>query len=134
LSFYTNVARYGNSILYRGYNDNGIAVQTKYKFKPKIFVPSKDQSKTKGLDGNNIAAVEFDSMREASDFLDQYKEIDNFKMYGTKKYIQQFIGEKFPTVPKYDINLIDICSIDIEVATSEPKYDSNHKIKVRKKQ
>jgi len=119
LSFYTNVARYGNSILYRGYNDNGIAVQAKYKFKPKIFVPSKDQSKTKGLDGNNIAAVEFDSMREASDFLDQYKEIDNFKMYGTKKYIQQFIGEKFPTVPKYDINLIDICSIDIEVESDD---------------
>ena len=44
----------------------------------------------------NIAPIEFESMREATEFLDKYKELDAFKTYGTKKYKQQFLAEKFP--------------------------------------
>jgi len=35
--FYTNVSRYGNSLLYRGYK-NGKKIQTKIKYQPTYFV------------------------------------------------------------------------------------------------
>jgi len=114
-NFYTSVVKYGNSILYRGYNANGIAVQTREKFKPKLFVPSKENSPIKGLNGNNIAPVEFESMREATDFVEQYKDVDGFQTYGTKKYTQQFISEKFPGAISFDLKQIYIAYLDIEV-------------------
>ena len=42
MTFYTNVSRYGNSILYRGYLDNGASVQHKYKFSPTLYIKNKD--------------------------------------------------------------------------------------------
>ena len=49
MTFYTNVARYGNSLLYRGYTDNGTAILQKYKFKPTMFVASPKQVSGKHL-------------------------------------------------------------------------------------
>ena len=62
--FYTNVVRYSNFILYRGYDDLGKKVFKKKKFKPKFFVPSKTETGWRGLDGNHIGEIDFDSMRE----------------------------------------------------------------------
>jgi hypothetical protein len=44
MAFYTSVNRYGNSILYRGYNDNGVAVNDRIKFKPKLYAPVDTES------------------------------------------------------------------------------------------
>ena len=69
-SFYTSVNRYGNSILYRGYNESGVAVSHKYKFSPTLFIPSKDPSEWTSFDGTDITPMNFDTMREAKEFLD----------------------------------------------------------------
>ena len=39
-AFYTSVNRYGNSILYRGYNDKGVAVNERIKFEPTFYLKS----------------------------------------------------------------------------------------------
>lgn len=119
MNFYTSVSRYGNKILYRGYNENGSAISHKYDFKPKLFVSSKEDEGWRSLDGENIAPVEFANMREARDFLDRYGQVDNFKVYGTDRYIHQFIAEKFPNEIKFNRNLINVCNIDIEVASDD---------------
>ena len=91
MTFYTNVARYGNSLLYRGYTDNGTAVQHKYKFRPTMFVPTQNPSKWKTLTGSAVSPVQFESMAEAKDAIKQYDEISNAEMFGTSNFIHQFI-------------------------------------------
>ena len=95
-SFYTSVNRYGNSILYRGYSPNGTPINQRYKFKPKFWVASKDPTEIKSFDGGDISPVQFENMREAKEFLEQYSEMDGVKIYGTRNYIHQFITDKFP--------------------------------------
>ena len=103
MSFYTSVNRYGNSILYRGYNDSGVATETKYKFTPKLYIRSQDtNTEYKALDGTPVKEVNFPKMAEAKEFCEQYKDIKDFSVYGQTNYIQQFITDKFPG----NINLI----------------------------
>ncbi len=49
MSFYTNVLRYKNNILYRGYSDNGDRVIKKEHYKPKFYVTSNTKTKFKNL-------------------------------------------------------------------------------------
>ena len=112
--FYTNVARYSNYILYRGYDDLGKKVFKKEKFKPKFFVPSKTETGWRGLDGNHIGEVDFDSMREARDWLEQYQHVTGFQVYGTNNYLHQYVTRKFPKDIRFDRDKINVTTIDIE--------------------
>ena len=112
--FYTNVARYSNYILYRGYDDLGKKVFKKEKFKPKLFVPSKTETGWHGLDGNHIGEVDFDSMKEARDWLEQYQNVTGFQVYGTTNYLHQYVTRKFPKDIRFDRDRINVTTIDIE--------------------
>ena len=118
-SFYTSVNRYGNSILYRGYSPNGTPINQRYKFKPKFWVASKDPTEIKSFDGGNISPVQFENMREAKEFLEQYSEMDGVKIYGTRNYIHQFITDKFPDDIKFNPSSINVVNFDIEVASDD---------------
>ena len=118
-AFYTSVNRFGNSILYRGYNENGVAVSHKYKFSPTLFIPSKEKTEYVSFDGTDITPMSFDTMREAKEFLEQYKDMDNLKMYGTTNYIHQFITDKFPDKVSFNPNSINVVNFDIEVASDD---------------
>lgn len=118
MRFYTNISRYGNNLLYRGYED-GRRIKKKIAFKPTLYVKGKGNSKFNALDGTNVDAVKFDSMREAKEFIEKYKEVENFKVYGNTNYIAQFIAEEFPGEIKFDRSKIRIHNIDIEVASDE---------------
>ena len=112
--FYTNVVRYSNFILYRGYDDLGKKFTKKEKFKPKFFVPSKTETGWRGLDGNHIGEIDFDSMREARDWLEQYQHVTGFQVYGTTNYLHQYVTRKFPKDIRFDRDKINVTTIDIE--------------------
>lgn len=118
LSFYTNVARYGNNILWRGY-ENGRAFSRKEKFEPTFYLPTKNPSEYRTLIGNRqIAPKIIPSMGEAKEFLEQYKDVSGFEIYGTSNYITQFIQQHYPKKIKFDVSLINIFSFDIETDSS----------------
>jgi len=119
LSFYTSVARYGNSLLYRGYNDSGRRVQRKVKFKPTLYIPSNKELGWKSIDGRDVAPMTFDSMRDAKEFSERYKDVSDFKVYGTQNYIHQYITECFPDELVFNRSFINVCSIDIEVESDD---------------
>ena len=116
MSFYTSVVRYANSILYRGYSDNGQPILRKEKFKPTLYVPAKTETRWTALDGTAVDSVHFDSMREAKDYLDLYRDVQGFKIYGNRNYIQQYITEKFPRDITFDRDVVNVTTIDIETA------------------
>ena len=113
-AFYTSVVRYGNSMLYRGYTSRGDKVFKREPFSPTFYVSSKDATGWTGLDGTQIGPVSFETMREAKEWLDTYKEVTGFGIYGTKNYIHQFIAQKFPNDIQFDRDKINVTTIDIE--------------------
>ena len=114
MSFYTSVSRYGNSILYRGYDYNGHRVQRKDQFKPTLYATSPKPTGWKSLDGRDIASVKFDSMRDAKDYIESYKDVSGFNMYGNPNFIQQYIAEKYPNEIEFNRDVINVTTIDIE--------------------
>ena len=118
--FYTSVVRFGSNLLFRGYAENGKRIQTKIPFKPTLYVQSdKNQSGWRGIDGTMVEPMKFDSMKEATEFQKRYEDIPNFKIYGMNNFVSQFIAEVFPTPIKFNRDWVDVCTIDIEVASDE---------------
>lgn len=119
MAFYTSVNRYGNSIMYRGYNDSGVQISYKEKYKPTLYVNSKDPTDLKSFEGNYVKPRACDSMKEAKEWLDFHGEMDGFRAYGTTNYIHQFITDKFPKDIKFNPNHINVVNFDIEVASDD---------------
>lgn len=114
MGFYTSVVRYGNSFLYRGYDNAGKRVAKKEYFKPTLFTPSKTDEGWRGLDGAMIAPVEFDDMKSASSWAEQYKDVTAFNVYGASNFTHQYITKKFPREVEFDREMINVMTIDIE--------------------
>lgn len=119
MKFYTSVARKNNSILYRGYENNQ-PVMRRIPFSPVLFVSSpKATGNYKTLYGERVEPIEFESMSEATAFQKQYENVQNFKVYGQTNYVTQFIAKEFPHDIQFDRDLINVCTIDIEVASDQ---------------
>ena len=121
MTFYTNVGRYGNQILYRGYTDNGTPVLQKYKFKPTLYVRNNGthESDWKSMEGESVAPVQFNSMGDARDFMQQYEDVVGFKFWGNTNYIHQFITTKFPGEIKFNRSFLNVANLDIEVHSED---------------
>ena len=86
-NFYTSVVRYGNSMLYRGYDSSGKNVYRKDKFSPEFFVSSKKETGWHSLYGHNVGRLSFMTMREAKTWIENNKEVANRKVFGTTNYL-----------------------------------------------
>jgi DNA polymerase elongation subunit (family B) len=116
--FYTSVARYGSSLLYRGYKGKH-KVRERVKFQPTLFLPDPNKGEFKALDGVSVSPMKFDSMGDAKEFVNQYKDVPNFDIYGNRNYIVQYLQEKFPGNIEFDMDVVNIAAIDIEVVADE---------------
>ena len=117
--FYTCVNRMGNNILYRGYDAAGEPILRKVPFAPTLYLATTEETGYQSIDGTPVIPRNFDSMREAKEFIATYTDVDNFKVYGNTNYIAQFIYEKFPGEIAFDRDKICIASLDIEVASDD---------------
>lgn len=117
--FYTQVSMVKNDILLRGYHE-GRRIQERIPYEPFLFVSSKTGNTLyKNLKGQKVDKLSFDSIRETRDFIERYKDVDNFSIYGFEKFVYTFIYEKYPGEIHYDPSLINVVTIDIEVASDE---------------
>ena len=119
MKFYTNVGRAGNNILYRGV-ENGRRIEERIPFSPTLFVESpKASGKYKSLYGAAVEPIQLGSMGEAKEFVERYKDVPNFKIFGNTDYVSQFLANRFPNDIKFDIDAVRIATIDIEVASDQ---------------
>ena len=114
MSFYTSVVRYGNSMLYRGYDSRGKKIFRKDHFEPQYFVASQRESEWSGLDGASVGSVSFSNMREAKNWLEENKQVSGRNIYGNPNYIHQYITSKFPRDIEFNREFVDVGSFDIE--------------------
>lgn len=113
--FYTCIERKMNTLLYRGYDLDGQKVYDTFKFRPVMYLESKDKlAKWRSLDGVPLEPMRFDSMSDCRAFIKNYEGIDSFKIYGNDRHIPAFIQAEFPNEIKYDSKKIDVVSLDIE--------------------
>jgi len=115
--FYTNVYKRGNYIYFRGFKD-GKRVSQKIPFQPTFYVRTGDKnSPYKSLWGEPLEKIKFSSINESKEFLDRYKEVSNFPIYGNINLAYQFINKLFPDIIQFDMSLMKIVTIDIETST-----------------
>lgn len=119
-TFYTNVKQYGNNILFRGIK-NGKRVQAKVPYRPSLFLPTNEESKYKTIYGENLVKKRFDTIKESRQFVDQYRDVENFNIYGNTKYEYCFISEVYKTDIEWDFSKVRICIFDIEVNSDPDK-------------
>jgi DNA polymerase elongation subunit (family B) len=113
--FYTCVDRKMNYLMYRGYDADGQKVYDRFKFKPVMYTESKNpEAKWRSLDGIPLEPQRFDSMSECRAFMKQYEDVSTFKIHGNDRHIPAFIQSQFPGEIKYNRELIDVCTLDIE--------------------
>jgi len=122
MDFYTNVAVVNDTILYRGF-DGGERVERREEFKPTLYVPSKNETEYKTLEGNCVEPVKLGSIKDAKEFVQTYEDVGNFTIYGNTKYLYQYILDKYPKEVDYDFTKLNIMSLDIET-TSENGFPS----------
>ena len=118
MNFYTSVNRYGNNILYRGFED-GKRISKKIPYMPTLFVNTDKETGWNNLHNQPVLPVTFDTMKEAGDFIKRYEGVDNFPVYGTTNYVNQFVTDRFPGEIKFDRDKINVTSLDIEVHSED---------------
>jgi DNA polymerase elongation subunit (family B) len=121
--FYTHVHLHFDNILLRGY-ENGERVREIIPCKPYIFVQNNnpnnyDKIEFRNLKGKPVKRMDFSSPREARDFINKYKDVSNFEIYGMTNFVYPFINDYYPSEIDYDPKKISIVNIDIEVAADQ---------------
>jgi len=116
--FYTNVAIRGNRILHRGY-ENGVAFAEEQSFQPTLFVLGKKGSAWHTLDGKSVEPIVFDDIDSAREFVEKYRDVHAYPIYGNTDYLYQFIGDEYKYEINYDMKLMRIAYIDIETESEE---------------
>jgi DNA polymerase elongation subunit (family B) len=114
MKFYTNVEVWGGRILYRGVEE-GRRVRHKVEYHPSLFVPSNTPTKYTTIYGEYLGKVKPGTIRDARDFVSQYDNVENFKVYGNTRYQYCFIADEFKGTVDWDMSLIKVANIDIEV-------------------
>ena len=121
--FYTNVYLHFNNILLRGY-ENGQRIRETIPCKPYIFVQNNnhnnvDEIEFRTLKGKTVKRIDFDSPKDARDFVKQHGEISNFEIYGMTNFVYPFINDYYTGEIDYDPKIISKVNIDIEVAADQ---------------
>jgi len=117
--FYTNVFSRGDKIYVRGY-ENGKRFAKEIKYQPYLFVNANKNSRTsyKDITGKPVDKKQFDSMKEARDFIERYKDVSNMSIYGLNNFPYVYIYDEYHGEIIYDPALVNVISLDIETDSS----------------
>ena len=113
MKFYTHVAQWGNQLLVRAV-ENGVRSNFKVKYEPTLYVPVKKETGWTTLEGKNVSPMNFLSIKEAKEFIEQYQSQPHL-VYGLTQFPYTYIAEKYPKQIQFDSSQMRIVTIDIEV-------------------
>jgi len=128
--FYTNIAVSGKYILLRSV-ENGKRVRRKVEYRPTFFLLSQEQSEFTTLAGEPVKPIQPGTISECREFLERYKSVDNFPVFGNNRYEYAYIADEYPDDILWDASKILTAYLDIEVGSEngfpEPR-DANEEI------
>ncbi len=134
--FYTNIFRSGKYILVKEVN-NGKRKKFRVEYQPTLYVPTNKQTNFHTTDNFPVLPIQPGNMQDCYQFMQKYKDIENFKIYGNTAYEYAYINEEYPGHVQFDITKVIICTLDIEVeyvnGYSEAKEAKNPVISITAK-
>ena len=115
MDYYTNISRYGSNILATGY-ENGEKVLRKDRFSPTLYTLDTNSSQPyRTIHNEPLVSSQFNTMREASDFVKQTVDT-NLKVYGNTNFVYQYIVEHFPDgISGINSSMMNVCHFDLEM-------------------
>jgi hypothetical protein len=118
--FYTNVDVRGSKVFLR-YIEDGVAKSEIVDFSPELYIKTNDISKQDAVSMHDepLEAVTFTDNKEMNKFIESYKDIDGFSVYGTESIMNQFMSKAYPNNIEYDGSLIKGAIVDIEVFSGD---------------
>ena len=126
---YTNISLRGNRVLFRGYEGTGSRKKrvqyAEGNFAPTLFVKSNKQTEWKTLEGLAVESVNPGTIYDCRQFIEQYKGVGGFSIYGNSDYTAQFIGQEFPQEVDYQFNDLKLAYLDIETECENGFPDPN---------
>jgi DNA polymerase elongation subunit (family B) len=132
--FYTNIEHRGDNILYMGW-ENGMPVKQKIKYKPHLFIQSKDNQKTDYTSFSTkkyLSRVDFDSIHDMKEYVKTYSDISNFEIYGCSDIIRQFTRSMFGSGEiSWDYTGTKIWFFDIETRVEGMTIDPSGSYQIR---
>lgn len=114
-SFYTNFFQIKDTIYLRGFQNKKRFIE-RVGYQPYMFLEDSNGD-FKTLNGVSVKKKSFQSISAAKDFIKQYKDISNVKIYGNEAFSYQFINDEFTN--DFEEDLINVGYLDIEVASDE---------------
>ena len=128
MNFYTNVGIRGNKILFRGYRmEGGRRRRVQFAdpdFQPTLFVKSNKPSEWKTLDGLAVEPINPGNIMDCREFIEQYKNVGGFTVYGNTDYVAQYIGKDFKDID-YNFSDLKVAFLDIETECENGFPDPN---------
>lgn len=115
MRFYTNISLRGKNVLYRGW-ENGMRVQEAIPFSPTLYIKSSKPTDFTTIHGLFVEPILFETVNEARDFVDQYKEVSNFEVYGNTSFVYQYLYTEFPKEVEYNHTQLRTAVLDIETS------------------
>ena len=113
MRFYTNITRWGNHLLLREFA-NGERINRRIKYSPTLYCPVTKPTEHKTLDGRFVAPIKHQTMKEANEWVDNYKNQPHL-VFGNNLYQYSYIADEYPNQVDWDIEKLLIVTIDIEV-------------------
>ena len=114
MHFYTNVALWGNNLLLREYKD-GKRTNSRVRYSPTLYCPVTKETGYKTLQGRNVAPVKHPTIRDAKEWVENYKDQSHL-VYGNTMYQYSYLSDTYKGNIDWDIDKLLVFTIDIEVA------------------
>jgi DNA polymerase elongation subunit (family B) len=118
--FYTNFTQHMGSVLLREVVD-GKHVSSRVKLRPSLYIraPEGSAPEYRTIFDEPVAKVDFDTVREARDFLETYKDTKGFDVFGSTSWAYAAMNERYPGSVDFDPKQVCVAFTDIEVKSDQ---------------
>lgn len=117
MKFYTSIHQHNNEILER-YIEDGEPKQRKVPYQPTLYVKTTRQSTLKTINGEPVEPKMFNSIRDARNYIQEYKDVTNKPIFGMQQFAYAYINEEYPK-RNFDVNQLVVFNFDIETKSDE---------------
>ena len=120
MNFYTNVDVLGNKIFLRGIKDGQLTKET-IDHKPELYIRTNDPQKAVAVDmwKNPLERIVFNDTKEMKSFVEGYKDIQGFSVYGSDSVMNQYVAKNYPNTISYNPEEIRVGIVDIETFSGD---------------
>ena len=89
-------------------------MNTRVKYSPTLYAPVLKQTSHKTLDGKYVTPIKHETMKDAKEWVEQYKDQPHM-VYGNTLYAYSYLSEEYPDRVNWNMDNILLITLDIEV-------------------